>query len=432
MSLSGRRQQGSAFGRIRQPRKRTGPPRFDSGRHEWHHRAAMAIYLDNLATTPLDPEVLQAMLPWLGRPANPHARVHPHGVEAARAVERAREQVARACGVRPSEVFFTPSATAANNLAVMGVAEARGRRGRHLLTTVLEHPSVREPFRDLAAAGFEVEWIPAGPSGVVDPDEVGRRLRPDTVLVSVMAVNNEIGTIQPVEAIRSVLGRKGPLLHVDGAQAAGKIPLASLASQADLLTLSSHKVYGPQGAAALVVREARTVRPAPRILGGGQEGGLWPGTLAVAPVVGFGEALTRAVDRLQADREHVASLATMLHDGLARRIPGLRRNGDPDRAVPHCLSLTLPVLAGETVLAFLARSGISVALGSACSAEAARPSEVLQAIGLSPEEARRTLRFGLGRFNTREDVEAVLAAFDDLLDRLRKAGMDLGPPNRTP
>lgn len=392
----------------------------------------MAIYLDNLATTPLDPEAFQAMLPWLGRPGNPHARIHPHGVEAARAVERARDQVARACGVRTSEVFFTPSATAANNLAVAGIAEARAKRGRHLLATTIEHPSVREPLGALAAAGFEVEWVPVGSSGVVDPDEVGRRLRPDTVLVSVMAVNNEIGTLQPIEAIRSLLGRKGPLLHVDAAQAAGKVPLGPLAAQADLLTLSSHKVHGPQGAAALILREGRSVRPVPRILGGGQEGGLWPGTVAVAPVVGFGEALARAVEGFSRDRDHVASLASMLLDGLSRRIPGLRRNGDPDRAVPHCLSLTFPVLAGETVVAWLSRAGISVSLGSACSVEAARPSAVLQAIGLSPEEARRTLRFGLGRFNTVEEVEAVLAAFDDLLARLREAGMDLGSPSRQP
>ncbi|HOU54172.1 MAG TPA: cysteine desulfurase family protein [Myxococcota bacterium] len=389
----------------------------------------MAIYLDNLATTPLDPEVLQAMLPWLGRPCNAHARIHPHGVEAARAVERAREQVARACGVRSSEVFFTPSATAANNLAVAGIAEARGRRGRHLLATTIEHPSVREPLRALAGGGWEVEWLPIGSSGVLDPDEVRRRLRPDTVLVSVMAVNNEIGTIQPIEAIREVLGRKGPLLHVDAAQAAGKVPLAPLAAAADLMTLSSHKVYGPQGAAALVLREGRSVRPVPRILGGGQEGGLWPGTLAVAPVVGFGEALARAVEGLARDRDHVASLGRRLEEGLARLLPGLRRNGDPDRAVPHCRSLTIPVLAGETVIAWLARAGISVSLGSACSVEAARPSPVLEAIGVPAEAARRTLRFGLGRFNTIEDIDAVLAAFDDLLGRLRDAGMDLGPPS---
>jgi cysteine desulfurase len=382
-------------------------------------------YLDNLATTPLDPRVLEALLPWLSRPANPHARAHPWGWEAGEAVDAARARVAAAVRARPAEVLFTPSATAANNLAILGIAEARAKKGRHILSTVLEHPSVLEPLRVLAGRGFEVDLVPAGPGGVVDAAEVASRVRPDTVLVSVMAVNNEVGTVQPVEAVRALLGDRGPLLHVDASQAPGKVPLGPLAAAADLVTLSGHKAYGPKGGAALVVRSGRSVRPRPIVFGGGQESGLWPGTVNVAAVVGLGEALALAEADLAADLARVSVLSAALADGIRELLPAAVRNGDPARAVPHCLSLTLPVLAGETVLSWLARSGVAASLGSACATEAAKPSHVLQALGVSPDDLRRTLRFGLGRFTTRDEVDAALESLRELVARMRAGGVAL-------
>lgn len=383
----------------------------------------MRAYLDNLATTPLDPRVLEAVLPWMTRPGNPHARAHPFGWEAGEAVDRARAQVAAATRSRPEEVFFTPSATAANNLALLGIAEARARKGRHLLATVLEHPSVLGPLEILRDRGFEVGLLPVGPGGVLDPADVASRLRPDTILVSVMAVNNEVGTVQPVAEVRKVVGDRGALLHVDASQAPGKVPLAPLAAAADLVTLSGHKAYGPKGAAALVARSNRSVRPRPILFGGGQEGGLWPGTLNVPAVVGLGVAMGLADADLDADTARIDALSRAFLEGLGGILPSVTRNGDPVRTVPHCLSLTFPTMAGETLLSFLARAGVAASLGSACAAEAAKPSHVLEALGLPAEAARRTLRFGLGRFTTADEIDLALATLRDLVAKLRAGGV---------
>lgn len=378
----------------------------------------MAAYLDNLATAPLDPRVLEAMLPLLAQPLNPHARHHPFGTAAADAVEAARARVAAAVFAMPTEVVFTPSATAANNLAIHGIAAARERKGRHLVTTAFEHPSVLEPFRMLGERGFEVEFVPVSADGVVDPDAVAARVRPDTVLVSMMAVNNEVGTVQPVQAVRERLGPRGPLFHCDAAQAPGKVAL-DLIRGVDLLTLSSHKVHGPKGAAALVVRSRRSVRPRPLIGGGGQEGGLWPGTVNVAAVAGFGLAMELAGAHLVEDVARIDVLGRRLAEGLADAFPGSRRNGDPDRTVPHCVSMTFATVAGETLVSALARAGVAASLGSACAGEAAKPSHVLLAMGRTPDEARATVRFGLGRTTTDEDVDQALAVARELAARLR-------------
>ncbi len=365
----------------------------------------MRAYLDNLATTPLDGRVLGAMEEvWRGPAGNPHARAHAFGVEAAERLERARAEVARVVGARPGEVLFVPSATVANNLAVIGGAERRRKRGRHVLVSAIEHASVLEPAREMARRGFEVEEVPVGPDGVVDPDAVRARLRPDTVLVSVMAVNNEVGTVQPVAEVAAVVREHGAWLHCDAAQAPGKVALA-VAIGADLVTLSGHKAYGPSGCAALVARGGAAQRPCPLTFGGGQEGGTWPGTAAVALAVGLARALVLAEAEREADRAKVAGLRSALWDGLHAAWPGSRHNGPGDgRVVPHCLSVTFEGVEGETVMARLAAAGVAASFGSACSTDASRPSHVLTAMGLSPEEARRTVRFGLGRFTTREEV----------------------------
>jgi cysteine desulfurase len=364
-------------------------------------------YLDNLATTPLDPRVLAVMLPLLsGRPGNPHARVHSWGRAASEAVDAARATVAGAMGVgvKADEVVFTPSATAANNLALFGIAGARVKKGNHILVSAIEHPSVLGPAAALALQGFDVEVMPVGADGILDPETVRARLRPETILVSVMAVNNEVGTIQPVAAIRALLSRSGPVLHVDASQAPGKIALAPLAEAADLLTLSGHKAYGPMGAAALVVRDRRSIRPRPVLIGGGQENGMWPGTLNVPAVVGLGEALRLCEAERESDVARIALLSQALLAAIQEAFPGSARNGDPSRAVPHCLSVTVDGVAGETLVALLAREGVGAALGSACATEAAKPSHVLAALGIDSSRTRRTLRFGLGRFTTAEEI----------------------------
>lgn len=355
---------------------------------------------------------------WHGAPGNPHARTHVFGVEAAEALERARSEVARVVGSRPDEVVFVPSATVANNLAVIGVAQRRQKRGKHLLVSAIEHASVLEAARELARRGFAVEEVPVGADGVVDPDAVRSRLRPDTVLVSVMAVNNEVGTIQPVAAIGEVVKGHGAWLHCDAAQAPGKVGLGALA-WADLVSLSGHKAYGPAGCAALIVRGGASRRPHALTFGGGQEGGVWPGTAPVALAVGFARAISLAEAEREADLKRIAGLSEALWEGIRRAWRGSRRNGYGDsRVVPHCLNVTFEGVEGETVMARLASAGVAASFGSACASDAARPSHVLIAMGLSPEEARRTIRFGLGRFTTADEtayaVEALAGLARDL------------------
>lgn len=368
----------------------------------------MKAYLDNLATTPLDPRVLDAMLPVLeGPPGNPHSRVHGFGAGAARLLDEARAGVAAAAGAKTGELYFFPSATTANNLAVIGVAKARAGKGRHLIVSAVEHPSVLEPARALKNRGFEVDEVPVGPGGMVEPAVIADHLRPDTVLVSLMAVNNEVGSVQPVGAVADLISGHGALLHCDAAQAAGKIGLQAT-RQADLVTLSSHKVYGPSGAAALVIRSRRQVTPVPLIFGGAQENGLWPGTANTAALVGFARALTLAESELAADGERIGHLMRTLEDGLFEAFPGTRRNGDPANAVPQCLSLRFEGVKGETLLSTLTANGIGASFGSACAAGDDSPSHVLTALGLDAEDARRTLRFGIGRFTTREEIDYTL------------------------
>jgi cysteine desulfurase len=379
----------------------------------------MRAYLDNLATTPLDPRALAAMLPLLsGPPGNPHARAHPFGAEAAAVVDAARARIGAALGVRSAQVVFTPTATAADNLAVTGVAAARERRGRRVLVASIEHPAVLEPARALRAHGFDVVEIPVGADGVVDPDAVRQRLAAGTTLVCLMLVNNEVGSVQPVAEVAELAHQAGALLHCDAAQAPGKVALAALA-QADYVTLSSHKAYGPKGAAALVM--GRTVaRPRPLILGGGQGDGQWPGTLNVPAIAGFACALELAVAERDADAARIAPLARRLADGMAEAFPGTVRNGAPAQTVCHCVSLAFEGVPGETLLSALARAGVAASFGSACTTESSEPSHVLTAMGRTVAQARRTLRFGLGRFTTAGEIEYAVDVAKDVAARLRR------------
>jgi cysteine desulfurase len=370
-----------------------------------------SIYLDYPATTPCDPRVVEAMLPYFSAlAANPHNRQHAAGRAAAAAIEQARSQVAALIGARPAQIIFTSGATEANNLALHGTARARRTRGRHIVTVATEHASVLEPLRALARDGFELTILPVDAAGLVDPDRLAAALRPDTILVSVMAVNNEIGTIQPLGAIGALCRARGIPLHSDAAQAAGRIPLDVEALGVDLLSLSAHKLYGPAGIGALYLRAGDLVPP---LQGGGQERGLRPGTLPTPLCVGFGRATALAMAAGAAEQERLAALGDRLWHGLCRRVPGLRRNGDPALGVAGLLSLRFPGIDATGLLEDL--PDLALSSGAACSASSGRPSPVLTAIGLDPAAAQSTVRIGLGRFTGEAEIDRAIQLIGDAL-----------------
>ncbi len=377
------------------------------------------IYLDNAATTRPHPQVVDAVSRALTVAYGNPSSLHGLGVAAERVVRAAREAVARSVGAAPEEIVFTSGGTEANVLALVGAA--RAGRGRHLITTAVEHSSVLQTLQRLARQGWELEVLPVDRAGRVRPEQVERALRPDTALVSVMAVNNELGTVQPIPEIAAAVLRHRAsggqaLLHVDAVQAWGTMPLRPAAWGVDLMTLSGHKVHGPKGVGALYVR--RGVRLEPLLAGGDQEGGLRPGTENVPGIAGMGAAAAL----LTADREEAAArmraLASRLRAHL-RRIPDLRINTPEDGAAPHILSVTVAGVRGETLVHRLEQDGVYVSTGSACHSRDPRPSHVLLAIGLRPEEAQSTVRISLSRMTTADDVDAAAAALARAVEELR-------------
>lgn len=376
------------------------------------------VYLDNHATTPVDPRVVAAMMPYFTeRPGNPSSP-HVFGWEAAEAVARARHQIAHAIGCDSKEIVFTSGATESNNLALWGVMERHVGRGRHLVTTAIEHPSVLDVARALEARGFEVDRVPVGESGVVDVDAVLGAIRDDTVLCSVMWANNEIGTIQPVAEIAQGCRERGVFFHTDATQAVGRIPVAEVVPTIDLLSASAHKFNGPKGIGFLLVgRRHPRVRLEPRFFGGGQQGRLRPGTLPTPSIVGLGEACALAVAEMPREAERLASLRDRLQARLEAGLEETRVNGDPDRRLPGNLNMSFFGIEAQAVVLELRDVGVSV--GSACSADLHEPSHVLLALGLSPELAHGSLRFGLGRFNRPQEVDAAADRIIEVVRRLR-------------
>lgn len=372
------------------------------------------IYLDNQATTPCDPRAVAAMLPWFTeRFGNPHSAEHAMGHEAADAVEAARAEVARLIGAEPREVVLTSGATEANNIAVKGAARHALRAGderRRVITAATEHKCVLEAVADLADEGFEPVVLPVGADGLLDPTALRAALAAPTLLVSVMAVNNETGVVQDIPALAAVAREAGALFHTDAAQAAGKIPLD--VAGIDLLSISAHKLYGPKGVGALYVRRRPRVRLAPLFSGGGQERGLRSGTLPTPLVVGFGEACRLARAEMAEEAERLAGLRDRLLAALRRDLPDVRLNGSARHRIPGNLNLTFPDLGpGAGALDLLrAAPDLCASTGSACSSAEVVPSYVLRAMGLPPDEAARTLRLGLGRFTSAADVDFAAAA----------------------
>ncbi len=377
------------------------------------------VYLDHHATTPIDPRVLERFLE-VARDhfGNPASESHAYGWAASRLVEAAREDVAALIGATAREIVFTSGATEADNLALFGVAGAWTGGGRHIVTTNLEHPAVSRPLAQLAAHGWQVTTVPAGANGIVAAAEVARALTPDTVLVSLIAVQNEIGTVQPLAEVGALCKARGVVLHTDAAQAAGKIPLDVVADGVDLLAFSAHKLYGPKGVGALYVRRrAPRVTLAPQILGGGQERGLRSGTLNVPGIVAFGLACRLARDEMAGEAARVGALRDRLWHRLRTALPGVRLNGDLTRRVPGNLHVTFPGLPPGRLLPALTTLAVSV--GSACSSAEPDTSPALAAIGAAADEARRSLRLGLGRFTTTDDVDYAAARIVEVVQQLR-------------
>ena len=379
------------------------------------------IYLDCHATTPIDQRVLATMLPYFTQHfGNPGSVTHQYGWEAEAAVKRSRQILAEAIGATPEEIIFTSGATEANNLAIKGVAEAYFSQGRHLITVETEHNAVLDPCRYLQSLGFEVTFLPVQPDGLLDLDRLEQTIRPDTVLVSVMAANNEIGVLQPLKAIGEICRRHQVLFHSDAAQAIGKLPIDVEAMKIDLLSLTAHKVYGPKGIGALYVRRRHPrVQLAPQLHGGGQERGLRSGTLNPPQIVGFAEAVRLGLAEMAAETQRVAGLRDRLWQQL-QVLPGICLNGHPTQRLAGNLNISVAAVDGQALL--LAIQPIAaVSSGSACTAAKVEPSHVLQAIGCAPELAYASIRFGIGRFNTVEEIDRVAVTVIETVRSLRQA-----------
>jgi cysteine desulfurase len=379
------------------------------------------LYLDYHATTPVDPRVLDAMLPFFTeRFGNAHSKQHAWGWDARDAVETARAQVGALINASATEIVFTSGASESNNLAIKGAVAARGDRGRHVVTIATEHKSVLDTCRGLEREGVRVTVLGVRPDGLVDLDALSSAVTPDTILVSVMAANNEIGTIQPLGDIAAIVHARGALLHSDAAQAAGKIPLDVRAAEIDLLSLTAHKFYGPKGSGALFVRrmKPRLTLPA-QIEGGGQEHGVRSGTLNVPGIVGLGRAAEIGRLDMAEESRRLAALRDRLLDGLRSRLPDVRVNGSLERRLPHNLHVSFDGVEGEALL--MALDGIAVSTGSACSSGSQAPSHVLEAIGAVGPRAGASIRFGLGRTTTAEEIDYAIDRVAAVVGALRSA-----------
>jgi cysteine desulfurase len=376
------------------------------------------IYMDYHATTPVDPRVLDAMLPFFREEfGNAASKSHSFGWRAEEAVEAAREEVARLIGASPREIVWTSGATESDNLAVKGAARFHRARGRHLVTCVTEHKAVLDSMSALEREGFEVTFLPVDRNGLLDPDSVRRALRPDTILVSIMHANNEVGVLHPIEEIGRITRAAGVLLHCDAVQSVGKVPFDVDRMNIDLASLSAHKMCGPKGVGALYVRRKPRARLAPLIDGGGHERGLRPGTLNVPGIVGFGKAAEICRSEMAAEAARVLALRENLRIGIEAGLDQLSVNGSLERRLPGNLNMSFACVEGEALI--LALKDVAVSSGSACTSAALEPSYVLAAMGVSPELAHSSIRFGLGRFTTDEEVATVIGLVVEKVKKLR-------------
>jgi cysteine desulfurase len=376
------------------------------------------IYMDHAATTAVDPRVVEAMLPyWTEQYGNPSS-IYRFARGAHTALEKARAEVAEVLGARTTEVYFTSCGTESDNLALRGVAMAQRNRGNHIITTPIEHHAVGYTCEQLESAyGMDITMVPVDEQGMVDPDDVGRAIREDTVLISVMYANNEVGTIEPIEEIGKIARAHQIPFHTDAVQAGGSLNLQVDHLGVDLMALSGHKFYAPKGVGVLYVRQGTPLLPMQT--GGGQERRMRAGTENVAYIVGLGEAIRLAYEQLEAERTRVRALRERLVQGVLERIPGAQLTGHPVRRLPNCASFVFPGAEGEAILLQLDLQGVAASTGSACSSGEDSPSHVLTAMGYDAAIARGSLRLTLGRENTARDVDDVLAILPEVVDRLR-------------
>lgn len=382
------------------------------------------VYLDNSATTPVDARVIETMLPYLREKYGNASSVHFFGQEARAAVDRARREVAALTGARPNEIVFLSGGTEANNLAIRGLAEAAESYGRHIITSQIEHSSVRGICDALEKRGWEVTRLPVYDDGLVRVSDVREAIRPDTVLITLMLANNEIGTVQPVAEVGQLVreerarGRRHLWLHTDAVQAAGRMPFDTETLSCDLLSLSAHKLYAPKGVGALFVR--RSVRLSAQNIGGHQERERRAGTESVAGIVAFGEAARLAHAELQERIEHTRRLRDRFEAGVAERVSDIVFNGDRTRRLPHLSNISFRYIEGEGLLINLDMQGVAVSTGSACSSGSLEPSPVIRALGRNDELARGSIRFSFGQDNTEEDVDYVLEVLPRAVANLRR------------
>jgi cysteine desulfurase len=398
----------------------------------------LPIYMDNHATTPVDPRVVDAMLPYFHEKfGNSASRNHAFGWAAEEAVENARAQIARLINATPKEIIFTSGATESNNLAIKGVAEMYREKGNHIITQVTEHKAVLDTCKRLEKYGYEVTYLPVAKDGRIDLDDLRRAITAKTILITIMYANNEIGVIQPIAEIGKIAKEKGVFFHSDGVQAAGKIPVDVQKDGIDLLALTAHKLYGPKGCGALYVRRRNPrVQLASIIDGGGHERGMRSGTLNVPGIVGFGKAAELCQNEMPEESQRLRELRDRLKDGIFAALDEVYINGSMIYRLPHNLNISFAFVEGESLL--MGINDVAVSSGSACTSATLEPSYVLKALGVGEDLAHTSIRFGLGRFNTQEEVDYVTGRVAEVVTRLRelsplyemaKEGMDLSKMN---
>ena len=382
-------------------------------------KVTLPIYMDYQSTTPVDPRVLETMLPYFTEKfGNPHSRNHSFGWEAEEAIELARNQVAQSIGADPKEIIFTSGATESDNIAIMGVADFYQEQRNHIVTLATEHKAVLDPCRQLAEKGFTVTYLPVQQDGIVDLNVLAEAITDKTSLVSVMMVNSEIGVVQPIKEIGEICRAKGALFHTDAAQAVGRLPIDVNDMNIDLLSISGHKVYAPKGIGALYVRRKPRIRVHPLVFGGGQERNIRSGTVPTPLVVGLGRALEISCENMQSESIRVKNLFDKFYTRIVEGIPDVYLNGSQDQRWHGNLNVSFAYIEGESLM--MAIKDVAVSSGSACTSASLEPSYVLKALGVGEELAHTSIRFGLGRFTTESEVNYVLDILEQAVSKLRK------------
>lgn len=381
-------------------------------------KMTMPIYMDYSATTPVDPRVAEKMIPFITEDfGNPASRSHPYGWTAEKAVENARKEVAKLVNADPREIIWTSGATESNNLAIKGASNFYSSKGKHIITMATEHKAVIDAVREMERLGYETTFLVPEPNGLVDIEKFKAALRPDTVLATIMLVNNEIGVVQDIEELGNICRENKIIFHVDAAQATGKVAIDLEKSPVDLMSFSAHKTYGPKGVGALYVRRKPRIRIEAQMHGGGHERGMRSGTLATHQIVGMGEAFRIAREEMQEENARIEKLQKRLLDGLTE-IDETYINGDLDKRVPHNLNISFNYVEGESLI--MAIKGIAVSSGSACTSASLEPSYVLRALGRSDELAHSSIRFSIGRFTTEKDVDYTIELLKEKIGKLRE------------